>query len=134
MRQCLINFAARHVPLVEAGIKPHTIRPMRGDDRDPLPGDTLHLYAGMGTKKARLVRSEACEYTRTISIQASVGNVHHILLGSDLLGQHDVEMLARNDGFANAAELIQFVADTYGLPFTGILIGWTPTPTFTTRH
>lgn len=134
MTTCLLNFNAKFVPLVESGRKPHTIRAKRKDGRDPLPGDTLHLYAGLRTKAVRLLRCEACEFTTEVTIQPSAGDVHHVLLGGQLLTQHDVEMLATVDGFGNAVEFVRYFQDMYGLPFTGLLIGWEPMPTYATRH
>ena len=134
MKTCLLNFQAAFAPLVEAGVKPHTIRTWRTDGRDPLPGDMLHLYTGLRAKGARLLRSEACEYTHEITIQPSAGNIHHVLLGGQLLEQWQVEQLASADGFDSAATFVQYFSRQYGLPFSGLLIGWTPTPTYVTRH
>jgi len=134
MKTCLLNFQAAFAPLVEAGVKPHTIRARRADGRDPLPGDMLHLYTGLRAKGARLLRREACEYTHEITIQPSVGNIHNVLLGGWLLDQHEVEQLASADGFTNAETFVQYFSRQYGLPFSGLLIGWMPTPTYVTRH
>jgi hypothetical protein len=131
---CLLNFQARFAPLVETGMKPHTVRARRADGRDPLPGDTLHLYTGLRTKAARLLRREPCQYAADITVQASAGDVHHILLGGRPLEQHAIDVLAANDGFPNATEFVRFFEQTYGLPFTGLLIGWEPMPMYVTRH
>lgn len=37
-----------------------------------------------------------------------------------------MEGIALGDGFKSPVEFIKFFADTYGLPFTGQLIGWEP--------
>jgi hypothetical protein len=134
MTTCLLNFQAQFVPLVESGAKPHTIRACRVDGRDPLPGDTLHLYTGLSTKAARLLRREPCQYTVEVTIQPSAGNVHHVLLGGKPVGQHEIEVLANVDGFKSATEFVQFFEKMYGLPFTGLLIGWEPMPVYVTRH
>lgn len=134
MTICVLNFQTQFASLVEAGLKPHTIRAYRVDGRDPLPGDTLHLYTGLRTKASRLLRREPCQYTVEVTIQESAGNVHHVLMGGRLLEQHAVELLATVDGFAGAAEFVQFFKKTYGLPFNGLLIGWEPMPLYVTRH
>jgi hypothetical protein len=134
MTTILLDFKAQFAALVESGLKPHTIRALRADGRDPLPGDTLHLYTGLRTKAARLLRREPCQYTVEVTIQPSAGNVHHVLLGGKPLDQHDIEVLATVDGFQGATEFVQFFEKTYGLPFTGLLIGWEPMPVYVTRH
>lgn len=120
--------------MIQAGTKPHTIRALRVDGRDPLPGDMLQLYTGLRTKAAKLIRSEACEYTHDISIQQSAGNVHHVLLAGQPMSQANIEQLAQFDGFANADEFVRYFEKAHGLPFTGLLIGWFPTPVYVTRH
>lgn len=134
MTTCLLNFSPDFIPLVESGAKPHTVRAYRRDGRDPLPGDMLHLYGGWRTEAVRLLRREACEFAIDIAIQASAGNVHHILLGGRPLAQNDIEMLARVDGFMDGAAFVEFFEKTYGLPFTGLLIGWEPAPVYVMRH
>lgn len=134
MKTCLLNFRMEFARLVESGAKPHTIRAKRVDGRDPLPGDTLHLYVGLRTKSARLIRREVCDYTHEITIQPSAGNVHHILLGGKPLSQTEIEMLAQADGFSGGAEFVRYFEETYRLPFTGLLIGWEPMPVCVTRH
>lgn len=134
MPTVVINFSQEFVSLVESGFKPHTIRAKRADGRDPLPGDTLHLYAGQGTKGARLLRREACEFSTEITIQQSAGNIHHVLLGGLPLSQAAVEQLALADGFPGGAEFVRYFEDRYALPFSGVLIGWMPMPTYVTRH
>lgn len=134
MTTILLNFQKEFVPLVEAGLKPHTIRARRVDGRDPLPGDTLHLYTGLRTKACRLLRREPCQYTAEVTIQPSAGDVHHVLLGGRPLDQDEVETLARVDGFASGTEFVHYFQEQYGLPFTGLLIGWDMTPVYVTRH
>lgn len=134
MKTCFLTFGHDIAPLVEAGTKPHTIRALRSGDRDPLPGDILHLYVGKGAKRERLIRLEACEYTHYLTIHQSAGNVHHVLLGGQLLEQDVIERLARFEGFADADQFVRHFDKAHGLPFSGLLIGWLPTPVFVTRH
>jgi hypothetical protein len=134
MPAVVLNFSQEFVSLVESGFKPHTVRAKRADGRDPLPGDTLHLYAGQGTKGARLLRREACEFSTEITIQPSAGNIHHVLLGGLPLTQLAIDQLALADGFPDATEFVRYFESRYTLPFSGLLIGWAPTPTYVTRH
>jgi hypothetical protein len=134
MKICILNFQPDYEPMIASGDKPHTIRVRHPLGLDPLPGDMLALYVGRRTKAARLIRSEACEYAHDIMIQQSAGNVHHILLGGRPMDQPTIEQLAQQDGFGSAAELVRYFETNYGLPFTGLLIGWIPTPICATRH
>jgi hypothetical protein len=134
MNTVILNYRADFAPMIQAGVKPHTIRPRRNDGRDPLPGDLLQHYAKWGTKDAYLLREEFCTFTAEVTIQRSVGNVHHVLIGGQLISQHDVEVMATVEGFRNGADFVQFFNETYGLPFTGLLIGWEPIPVYVTRH
>jgi hypothetical protein len=134
MTTCVLNFHPDFAPLIEAGVKPHTIRALRADGLDPLPGDTLHLYTGLSTGGRRLLRREVCEFAVEIRIQHSASNVHHVLLGGQPLSQAEIETLARVDGFAHSSALVEYFAKNYGLPFNGLLIGWQPEPVYVTRH
>jgi hypothetical protein len=134
MSICVLNFHSEFAPLVESGQKPHTIRARRVDGRDPLPGDMLHLYSRKCRGRARLLRREPCIYSVEVTIQQSAGNVHHVLLGGRLIDQDAVEALARVDGFSDGSAFVRFFDKTYGLPFTGVLIGWSPAPVQYTRH
>ena len=134
MNTCVLNFHSEFAPLVESGQKPHTIRARRIDGRDPLPGDMLHLYHRKRGRPASLLRREPCIYTVEVTIQPSAGKVHQVLLGGRLIDQAAIEALARVDGFVDSNAFVQFFEKTYGLPFTGLLIGWTPSPTHSTRH
>ena len=134
MTICLLNFGSQFVPLVESGAKPHTVRAKRADGRDPLPGDTLHLYTGLRTKSARLLRREPCAYSTDIIIQPSAGDVHHVLLGGRLLSQEQVDLLAQADGFPDSTAFVAYFDSMYALPFSGLLIGWAPLAIYPTRH
>lgn len=134
MKTVVLNYRDEFAPLIKAGLKPHTIRTFRTDGRDPLPGDSLLHYTKWGTKDAYLLRQEVCTFSTEVTIQPSAGNVHHVLIGGRPVEQHDGEVLATADGFKDGAALVRFFAETYGLPFTGLLIGWEPMPVYITRH
>jgi len=134
MKSVILNYDQDFAALIKCGAKPHTIRTRRTDGRDPLPGDVLQHYVGWGTSDAHLLREEICELTIEVTIQPSAGNVHHILFGGHPLGQNEIEQLARADGFENADKFVRYFGDKYKLPFTGLLIGWAPTPVYLTRH
>lgn len=50
----LYNFQERFVAAILAREKRHTIRGLRAHPDEP--GDTMHLYTGLRTKKSRLLR------------------------------------------------------------------------------
>ena len=65
----LYNFKAQFVPFIKAGSKKHTIRAAR---RYPAkPGETLHLYTGLRTKKAKLIKRVECVKVEQIKIQVT---------------------------------------------------------------
>lgn len=125
----LLGFQARFAPLVESGEKTQTIRALRKDGRVPRIGERLYLYTGLRTK-----------YVQKLG-EGEVTEVHHLHLAradctgerSHLDGQHlfrhEVEAIARADGFRDAdgspyRELLSWFEDVHGLPFAGTLIRW----------
>lgn len=47
--------------------------------------------------------------------------------GATHLAHYDLDTLARDDGFANGEEMVEWFAAQYGLPFSGYLHQWVPT-------
>lgn len=120
----LLGFKKRFVPMIEDGIKRHTIRALRG--RPFKVGETLHLYASPRTKSMRLIFRSTCTKIQRIEIIQTKG-VPDVFIGHQLLPIEECEDLARNDGFASFAEMMSFFSAR--LPFSGILVHWTFPPT-----
>jgi hypothetical protein len=117
-RSHVLIFDPRFAPLVEAGTKRQTIRPLR--KRPIAVGDTLSLRTWSGASyrsKQRILHTGRCSAVRRIII--------------DLYWCDDAT--ARADGFENAEDLLEWMMDTYDLPtplhpFRGDLIQWAPEP------
>ncbi len=114
-----LNFQARFAGLVESGAKRQTIRKRRKDGRDPKPSDTLHFFTAMRTKACRRLGRATCT-----SVDPVYVGVAGIKIGCDWIDVADEDVFARADGFASAAELIDWFSRTHGLPFEGLLIRW----------
>lgn len=110
-----LNFQKQFAPLVESGDKPHTIRAKR---KHPIKqGDTLYLYTGLRTKKARRLKVAKCTAVLPISITRD---------GVEIYPPVDKEELAKKDGFKSFDEMASWFDKTHGLPFNGDLICWNP--------
>jgi len=127
---CILGFQPRFVPLVEAGPKLHTIRRRRADGKNPEPGDTLYLYAHHRSKLSRRIGTEVCEKVADVLVLPPLGPIPQIYLGGELLIPEEADAFSRADGFADTGELLAFLDERYGLPFSGLLICWKFTPTY----
>jgi hypothetical protein len=119
----LLNFMTRFVPKILAGEKTHTIRAMR---IYPIKeGETLHLYTGLRTKKAKLLMRAPCVRVESIRIKdGAFGDENHAAIYIDglELNRDEREMFARRDGFKDMEEMIGFWRGR--LPFEGNVIHW----------
>ena len=120
----LYNFQARFVPFILDGRKTHTIRAVRA--HPDKPGNTLHLYTGLRTKKAKLLMRVPCVNVEDILIdrfglKANRGRVV-IRIDDAELDRTEMNALARRDGFANLGEMMDFWRGR--LPFRGQIIHW----------
>lgn len=116
------NFKGRFAPKVESGAKPHTIRALRRDGRNPKAGQPFIAYQGMRTKHCRLLLRGVITKVQSIAIlrHGSVRLDDQRLAGAALVA------LLTDDGFDSYDEFIAFFKDTYGLPFHGELIHFKP--------
>lgn len=116
----LYNFQSRFVPKILAGEKTHTIRAVRA--HPDKPGNLLHLYTGLRTKKAKLLMRVLCVKVEEVHIR--LVNGWDAGIGVDLIDLNDseCEALARRDGFQNFAEMMEFWKER--LPFRGHIIHW----------
>jgi hypothetical protein len=121
----LYNFQQRFVPFILRGAKTHTIRAMRKHpDR---PGNILHLYAGLRTKKAKLLMRVECVKVEDIDILESMAGTSDPMYtmvrinGCDL-GADEKAQLAWRDGFHDFEDMMNFWDGR--LPFRGHIIHW----------
>ena len=118
----LYNFQQRFVPFILAGTKTHTIRARR---RYPdKPGDTLHLYTGLRTKKAKLLMRVPCVRIEEIEIFCVERGQcpPYVFVDGMGLDYSERHQLALRDGFHDFTEMAAFWDDR--LPFEGHIIHW----------
>jgi hypothetical protein len=120
----LYNFKPRFVPLIEAGTKLQTIRPLRVDCRVPRVGDMAHLYVYLRTARTRLIAKR--EIVRVRSILIDLNEPVPIVLDGTPMRRHQLGDFVKADGFANPAEFTLFFRDQYGLTMQGHCIQWEP--------
>lgn len=120
----LYNFQPRFVPFILDGRKTHTIRATRV--HPDKAGNTLHLYTGLRTKKAKLLMRSECLKVEEIVIDRfglvpDRGRPVIRIDGVDL-DRSEMEGLARRDGFYNIDRMMEFWKGR--LPFRGHIIHW----------
>jgi hypothetical protein len=116
----LYNFKKQFVEAILSGRKNHTIRAHR--KHPDHPGDTMHLYTGLRTKKARLLMRRPCVKVEDIVIE-ELCTVQVYIDGVEL-DLAEKQRLAVADGFKDFAEMKEFWRDR--LPFAGQIIHWQP--------
>ena len=120
------NFQKQFVPLIESGAKCSTIRQRRKNGYLPREGDVLRLYNGMRTKACRLICEVAVTGVTPIVINARLGCADVILNGCRL-ADHEVERMAKGDGFKGIHDFAHFFEDKYGPELQAYLIEWRAT-------
>jgi hypothetical protein len=138
----LYNFQPRFVPFILANKKTHTIRAVRA--HPDKPGNTLHLYTGLRTKKAKLLMRVPCVKVEDIWIEApkiihapvpfARYDVWHdtwfplycaVTIDGHELDYSEKDQLARRDGFSSFQEMLNFwTRPKNRLPFLGHIIHW----------
>lgn len=116
-------FQPRFAPLVESGVKPHTMRPRR--KRPPVVGELLSLRQWMGTPyraKQRLLREANC----TALVPSCIDENRVLFLNNERVPTSAAEEFAVNDGFPSYRAMIDWFAAAYGLPFFGEVVYWDP--------
>lgn len=110
------NFTV-NVERVEDGSKLSTIR----KEQRAKVGDKLQLYTGQRTKACRKLRDAVCVGTAKIEITEEMPWFLSFVNGDVNPSR---KPLHEQEGFANAAEFVDFFRQTYGLPFVGWLHCW----------
>ena len=120
----LIDFPERFADLVESGEKTQEIVPTpekfyRG--RGPHRGANLKAWTGTGTKERRKLGDFVCHAVDMIEIGID-GAV--VINDCWTLDRYERLALARKVGFSSPRIMVQWIADTYGIPFDGMLLKW----------
>lgn len=115
------DFKDRFVPFILDGSKTHTIRGERADGYRDEPGDIMHLYNKLRTKKRNLVMRAPCVRVEPIIITPGA----MVRISGEWLEDDEREALARRDGFPDFAEMIAFWREPKNrLPFKGWVFHW----------
>ena len=119
-------FKPQFAPLVEAGTKLQTVRPLR--KRMPKAGDALSLRTWTGLpyrSKQRVLRETECIGVGFVDIEITRGL--RFACESDWATTACREQFARNDGFSGWDELLMWFVATYNVTtFTGFVTYWQP--------
>jgi uncharacterized protein YqfB (UPF0267 family) len=116
-----LNFKKQFMPAVLDGRKTQTIRATR---KHPIKaGDMLYLYTGMRTKQCLRLRVTKCTKVTPIRIVTSACS-GLVQLDGEWLTPDEIKRLAKNDGFQDGSEFLDFFADNHGPNFEGQLIEW----------
>lgn len=122
---CVKMFKPRFAPLVKAGTKLQTVRPI--PKRMPKVGDTISLREWSGLpyrSKQRVLRVSIITEVRKVFINAATV-VFDCNIATMLKDKSDEDAFARADGFKDFNDLWRWFEETHGpMPFQGILIKW----------
>jgi hypothetical protein len=122
------NFNPQFAGAIERREKRQTIR-ARGKRRPPRIGETLFLYTGMRTSACRRLLTSPCTGVELIQIDAKrreVSMPRPFGAGQawTRLEDDEVELLARDDGFASADAFFAWFDAVHGRSMSGYLIRW----------
>jgi len=117
----ILGFKDTFVPAVVAGTKPHSIR----------SGNRWRV--GMSIQFYRNVRQASMTKIRENGVAKVVQKIEilryqhgcEIIIDDRMLTPLECQELARRDGFQDLDELLRFISEMHGLPFTGQLVCWT---------
>lgn len=112
----IYNFKIQFRSDIEADRKRHTIRAKR--KHPDKPGNLLHLYTGLRTKKSKLIKRRYCTLVQDIWI----GEHGMVVIDGVPLDKWEREALAKSDGFPDFKPMMAFWDGR--LPFSGDLIHW----------
>ncbi len=130
-----LNYQPRFGLLVKQHRKPHSIRPFR--KRPIKVGDPIHHFVGMRTAACMRIGWDMCTRVRRITITDCTVMIRDCPcercetgadsgMESHLFRVPPLDRFARADGFKDWAEMRDWFAAQYGLPFEGVLIQWAP--------
>jgi hypothetical protein len=113
-----------------SGAKCQTIRAVR---KDPIKvGETLYLWWKQRSPQREKLGEATCVKTYDVEIHRE-----YLITHQDNRWQtiQYLNSFAKDDGFNNWQELVEFFENTHGLPFKGVLIKWNdlrikPSPEF----
>jgi uncharacterized protein YqfB (UPF0267 family) len=127
-----LNFQKQFAELVKSGKKTITIRKVR-KSRPIAEYDALYLYTGMRTNNCTKLAEAVALFVVPITITEQPDDFRleqlaekkiNFLFHGHRIGETVPEFIARRDGFESYHDMVNYFKSTYGVPFTGVLIGW----------
>lgn len=125
------TFQPRFARLVRDGIKRQTIRRGRLDRKRTKVGDILSLRQWVGkpyrSRQETLRAIEVCKEVHTFEIRRVENLFYHGFLDGERIAAHELDRIAREDGFRDAGEMLKWFMDNHGVrehDFKGDLIRW----------
>lgn len=118
----IYSFDGLHADAVASGKKTRTIRSI-GRRRHPSPGDTVRLFIGLRTPRARLIAQGICTANTHVSLRFYGGALVGGTIGRQRITRPDE--FAVLDGFADAKQMGAYFASWHGAGnFEGVMIEW----------
>ena len=117
-------FKPQFAPLVEAGTKCQTVRPI--PKRMPKTGDRISLREWTGKpyrSKQRVLRESEITAVEPISL-CDTGREMLVYVNGHELHPEEINDYAKADGFKAGIEMFNWFESTHGLPFDGVVIKW----------
>lgn len=121
-----LSFNQRFADRVERGEKTHSIRPVRKQPAQWMPGRRVHLFTAMRTRHCR--RLGCGEIIGLYDISISDFGFEVLGYGDAIVDTASLDAFARQDGFDNWQDFRSYFRDQYGLPWSGTLIVWKLVP------
>jgi hypothetical protein len=120
----VLLFQDRFAPLVRVGSKIQTIR---GARKQPVKvGDHLSLRRWTGAayrSPQEVLRESYCTLIAPVMIGKTAGD---LFIDDRPMDSDDSHAFARNDGFADVVDMLNWFGNVHDLPFAGMLIRWSP--------
>lgn len=118
-------FQDRFAESVRNGTKLNTIRSKSASNPKVGEWRSLRRWTGKARRSKQEVLREA-EIVSVYSIQISPTGVFYYDLNPacTLLAKYELNHFARQDGFKDWADMVQWFEANHGLPFDGVLISW----------
>ena len=118
------NFQKQFAPLIRAGTKTQTIRPV-GKRRHARPGEPIQLYTGMRTRACRKILTDDPVCLAVSPIALDFTAEPRIVVDGAAVEPSQLDAFARADGFASLDEMREFFVGQYdAVAENMLLIRW----------
>jgi len=121
-RTFTFNFSPLFTDKVESGAKLQTIRRWRKDGKVPRPGDRVRLYAGLRTRRARLLVDSVV--VECFPVTMDFTDERPVVSNGIHLHRGEATSFAQLDGFPSFAAMSDWFKETHGDQFEGFCVRW----------